>query len=695
MRQIIILIAGLILILIQNCNIPSETHPAADVNTNKGLPDVFAQNHSDLISGRLRFEAVSQFVKHHLPDDLSEWETYRSNLKNEIIRKAGIKIDHKLPLQIRETKTIQMEGYTIKNIAFQTRPGVYATANLYIPDGQGPFPAVVNMLGHWRKGKIDQNGPQPVGHSLAVNEYVCLTIDPWGSGERTTIHGIFEDHGDGNNLGSSLMNIGEPLIGIEISDNIRAVDLLCSLPYVDSARIGATGASGGGNQTMWLASMDERIKAAMPVVSVGTFEFYIMGTPCICEVLTDALTFTEEAGVLALVAPRAIKMCNHNKDSNPAFFPSEMMRSFNNARPVFKLYGKEDNIEYQVFDLPHGYMKEDREALLGWFDRHLKGIGTGEPKLEMPFKTLPDEDLMVFPTGQKADNIVGTIEYCKMRGAELRAELLNSKSVDVKGKRKELSEILKISDKSVLKKVQEYSVVDGWYRFSLETSDNKLIPVLIHPSKGKGSEFVIVSNPDGKDSIPGELIDEYLKSVSVIAVADLSGTGEASSTSPRYNYANGKLRFISRSELWFGITHIGEWVKELYVVASFVRSEYNPGRLSMDGNKESGLAGLFYSALGGDVNNVVLRNAPVSYLIDNAGSIDFFSSGIFLPGFLKWGDISLVAAIGCKNVSFINPLTISGQIVNDGKLVETQNEFEKLRKICNQQGKTSFSESTN
>lgn len=695
MRQIIIIIAGLISILIRNCNIPPEIHSTANIDEGKSLPNVFAENHSDLISGRLRFEAVSQFVKHLLPDDLSEWEAYRSNLKNEIIRKAGIKIDHKLPLQIRETKTIQMEGYTIKNIAYQTRPGVYATANLYIPDGQGPFPAVVNMLGHWRKGKIDQNGPQPVGHSLAVNGYVCLTIDPWGSGERTTIHGIFEDHGDGNNLGSSLMNIGEPLIGIEISDNIRAVDLLCSLPYVDSARIGATGASGGGNQTMWLASMDERIKAAMPVVSVGTFESYIMGTPCICEVLIDALTFTEEAGVLALVAPRAIKMCNHNKDSNPAFFPSEMVRSYNNARPIFKMYGVEDNITYQVFDLPHGYMKEDREALLGWFDKHLKGIGTGEPKIETPFKTLPEEDLMVFSTGQRNDDIIGTVEYCKRRGNELRAELLNSRSINVRVKRNELSGILKTGEKLVLSKVQEYPEVNGWSRFSLETSDNKLIPILIHSPSAKVAEFVIVSNPDGKDNIPDEFVEEYLKSGKGIAIADLSGTGEASSTSVRYNYGNGKLRVVSRSELWFGKTILGEWVKELDVVIRFVKSKYHPRKVSIDGNKESGLAGLFYSAVGGDVNNVVLRNAPVSYLMDNAGSIDFFSSGIFLPGFLKWGDISLAAALGGKNVNFINPLTISGQIVNDGKLVETQNEFEKLRKICNQHGKTSFSESTN
>ena len=53
-----------------------------------------------------------------------------------------------LPLNLKETGSVKMNGYTIKNIAFQTRPGVYATANLYIPDGQGKFPAVIVMMGH-------------------------------------------------------------------------------------------------------------------------------------------------------------------------------------------------------------------------------------------------------------------------------------------------------------------------------------------------------------------------------------------------------------------------------------------------------------------------------------------------------------------------------------------------------------------
>ena len=158
---------------------------------------------------------------------------------------------------------------------FKQDPGIYATANLYIPDGDGKFPAVIVMMGHSVEGRL-YDKYQAVGITLALNGYVSLCIDPWGSGERTTIHGVFEDHGDENNLGIALMDIGEPLIGMLITDNIRGVDLLCSLPYVDTRKIGATGASGGGNQTMWLTAIDERIKAAVPVVSAGTFEAYIM-----------------------------------------------------------------------------------------------------------------------------------------------------------------------------------------------------------------------------------------------------------------------------------------------------------------------------------------------------------------------------------------------------------------------------------
>ena len=673
---------------VNSFNIPIEDPTTPTIEIPDSLPSVLPKNHGDLIAGKLRLEAVLKFGEHQLPDNLKAWEIYRLQLKNKIIQKAGVIINHELPLNIKETGMVQMDGYTIKKITFQTRPGVYSTANLYIPDGKGPFPAVINMTGHWPKAKIDSTGQQAVGHSLALNGYVCLSVDPWGYGERTTIHGIFESH-DGN-LGASIMNIGESLMGLEISDNIRGVDLLCSLPEVDPKNIGATGASGGGNQTMWLASIDDRIKAAMPVVSVGTFESYIMGSPCICEVLVDALTFTEEAGVIALVAPRAIKICNHKKDRNPAFYPSEMLRSYNNAQLVFQMLGVENNLTYQLFDLPHGYLAEDREAMLGWFDLHLKGTGTGVPKKEIPFKLLPEEKLMVFPKGQRDADVISTDEYCKRRGNELRTVFLNSRSFDTEFKKNELRAILGISEKPILKKVHKFSKMNGWERLALETSDNKLIPVLLRVPSGNSGEFVIVSNSYGKDNISSDLVEGLIKTGRGIAIVDLSGTGEATSSSSLSLDRRAKLRTISMSILWFGETLLGEWVKELNVVTQLLKSNYRAQNVSTDGSKEAGLAGLFLAAVEGNINNVILRDAPISYLFDNRQSIDFFSMGIHLPGFLNWGDVSLAAALTGKNITFINPLTMSGQKISEEKLKEYQSEFKKLRVIYKQSGTTVF-----
>lgn len=654
------------------------------------LPHVLPLNHSDLVAAKLKLEASMKFGEHMLPENLPEWEIYRKQLKNEIINKAGVIIDHELPLNIKETGKIKMKGYSVKNIAFQTRPGIYETANLYVPDGPGPFPAVINIPGHWAKAKIDSTGPQAVGHSLASNGYVCLTVDPWGSGERTTIHGNFEDHGDENNLGSSLLNIGEPLIGVEISDNIRGIDLLCSLPYVDSGKIGATGASGGGSQTIWLAGLDERIKASMIVVSAGTFESHVMGSPCICEVMNDALNFTEESGVLALVAPRALKMCNHEKDDIPAFLPSQMLRSFNNARPVFNLYGVQNNITYQLFDLQHGYKKEDREALVGWFDLHLKGIGNGSAKKETPFQQLPENQLMVFPKGQRDSDVIGTVVYCIKKGHDLRTVFLNSGSFDADLKRNELRNILGETGISDLKNVHKFPIINGWNRFALETSDNKLIPILLRPPSANSNEFVIIANPEGKDKISSDLLNEIIREGKGIVVVDLSGIGEASAGTAGLSYGWGKLRTISRSELWFGRTLIGEWVNELNVVIRFLDTDYKGYKIGIDGSKEAGLAGLFLSVLKGDVDNLILRNAPVSYLFDTHKGIEYFSSAIHLPGFLKWGDISLAAALSCKNIQFINPVTMSGNPVNGDKLASVEAEFEKMRTLCHQPGMVVF-----
>jgi len=362
------------------------------------------------------------------------------------------------------------------------------------------------------------------------------------------------------------------------------------------------------------------------------------------------------------------------------------LRSYENARPVFEMFGAGDKISYQLFDLEHGYWREDREAMLGWFDLHLKGVGNGTPLKETPFKTLPEEKLMVYSKGHRDPKVEDIGGYCKRRGTELRSRFLTEKTFNSDLKKEELRSILRIHEKSGLNNVFQFSSLGGWDRLALETSDNKRIPLLHRSPDRKSSGYVIVCNPAGKRSIPAVLIDELKDKGFGIVIVDLSGTGETLSKAD-----DRSLHTVSRAELWLGKTVLGEWVNELSVISKFLKSRYGAQKVGIDGSKEAGLAGLFLSALEGNVDHVVLRNAPISYLFDSRVGIDYFSLAVHLPGFLAWGDVSLAAALGAENITFINPVTMSGNTVEGKELKGYIAEFEALRKSCGSSGETVFS----
>jgi len=332
--------------------------------------------------------------------------------------------------------------------------------------------------------------------------------------------------------------------------------------------------------------------------------------------------------------------------------------------------------------------------MLDLFNLHLKGISTGASKNEISRNDrLPEEKIMNFPAGQRDKSVISTAEYCRKKGNELRTAFLNSKSFDIDQKRNELKDILRIREKSELKQIHQFSTINGWDRFALETTDGKLIPVLHLTPQRKSKGYVIVCSPDGGKSIPLSYIDELHKTGQGIVIPDLSGTGEAFSFRSKNYDRLAKLHTLSRAELWLGKTVLGEWVKELNIVAQFLNSNYKATKISINGSKEAGLAGLFLNVFEeGNLENIVLRDSPVSYLFDNREYINFFSMGVHLPCFLNWGDVSLAAALSGNDITFINPVTMSGQKISESKLNEYKTEFEKLREICKQPGKTLFNE---
>ena len=519
------------------------------------------------------------------------------------------------------------------------------TGCLYVPDGDGPFPAVLNVHGHWAQGHLSER-VQARGHSLAKNGFVCLSVDAWGSGERSWNHGQYRYHG--NTLGGGLFQYGETLMGAQIADNMRAVDLLLSLPFVDSDNIGVTGASGGGNQTMWLAAMDERIKAAMPVVSVGTFEAYVMSENCVCELLPDGLTFTEEDGILALVAPRYLKICNALKDTK-SFSVAEMLRSYNKARDIFKLYGAEDRFTYQPFNTVHGYWPEIREAMLGFFKMALMGKGNGAAISEIPFNTLSEEQIMTFEPGKRPDNF-GTIEeYLALKAKSIPERDISPK--DAKSEFAKLAAALRFEPTVQNTQLTQMSDIDGWHRCTLMAQDSRALPILykINGSPSKCAKAYAFSSPSGKASLQETpMLNKALaEENAAVLLFDAFATGEtacddANKLSP--------FHLLCRTLLWCGMTLEGEWARDFVSIAAFAHDTLGAEEIILGTVGEMSVAACTAAtAIAIGATNidgvrklsVIAQDFPATFAWSNGndGSLPQGTLARAIPGFSNWGDI--------------------------------------------------------
>jgi hypothetical protein len=91
-----------------------------------------------------------------------------------------------------------------------------------------------------------------------------------------------------------------------------------------------------------------------------------------------------------------------------------------------------------------------------------------------------------------------------------------------------------------------------------------------------------------------------------------------------------------------------------------------------------------------DFSHITLRDAPVSYLFDDREHINFFSMAVHLPGILRWGDLSLAAGLSGTDITFINPLTMSGKSLEEDVWQSYHSEFEALRNRLQSPGQTEF-----
>lgn len=295
------------------------------------------------------------------------------------------------------TGTLDQADFTVEKLHFQSRPGLYVTANVYVPKGATqPLPAILYVCGH---GPVKIDGIsygnkatyQHHGAWFARNGYVCIILDSVQLGEIEGIH-----HGT-HSKGMWWWNSrGYSSAGAEAWNCIRALDYLQSRSDVDGQRIGVTGRSGGGAYSWWIAALDDRIQAACPVAGITDLQNHVddgcVEGHCDCMFMVNTYRW-DYAQVAALVAPRPLLICNTDKDR---IFPLDgVVRIHSKVRKIYDLYDVPDHLGLLITEGPHKDTQELQIPVMRWFNKWLKKDES--PVANYAEKLFNPQDLKVFP----------------------------------------------------------------------------------------------------------------------------------------------------------------------------------------------------------------------------------------------------------------------------------------------------------
>ena len=293
---------------------------------------------------------------------VQQWESRKTELRKCFFEQ--LKLDPfpgKTPLNPIITPARKYDGYSVENIAIETIPGVYLCGSLYKPSkGKGPFPLVLCPYGHFSNPDTNLYGRyrpdmQFRCATLARMGAVVFNYDMFAWGE-SRLQFASELHRTG--LAHTMQTL----------NSIRAIDYLTSLPFVDSKRIGITGASGGGTQSFLAAALDDRITVSVPVVMVSSY--YYGGCPCESgmplQSCSDLGTYNVE--IAAMASPRPMLVISDGDDWTKHVPEIE----FPYLQKVYSLYDMQNNVEnVHLAAEGHDYGFSKRIAMYDFMARRL------------------------------------------------------------------------------------------------------------------------------------------------------------------------------------------------------------------------------------------------------------------------------------------------------------------------------------
>lgn len=636
--------AGLFLfscLLIVPANVSGQQQNELDVLKNYWLIHSNAQNY---LNDHLAAEAFRLLDKRNeeirsLKSD-ADWQSRQEKVR-DILWKIMGPFPEKTPLNARITSTVKKKDYKVENIIYESLPGFYVTASLFIPEKvKRPAPAILFCCGH-TSGVYRLDFYQLPVLNLVKKGFIVLAIDPVGQGERLQ---YFDPAKGESVIGSSTKEHSYPapqlfLTGRSVAryfawDGIRGIDYLVSRKEVDPKRIGVHGLSGGGTQTAYISALDKRVAASAPAGYITSYRRLIEsvgvqdGEQNLYNELSEGI---DHADFIEVRAPRPTLIMATTRD----FFSIQGTReTMKELKQAYAAPGKPENIEITEDDNGHGYTKKNREAMYAFFQKHLQLPGS---PLEEELEFSSAQELQKTPTGQLSTSLGGETVF-SLNKADANILIKNLEDSRKKPgypensveKAKQLSgfiQPMETPEPVFTGRIQR----DGYVieKYFIEGEGKYVIPYLMLIPEKPSGKTIIYLDPAGKsaEATKGGEAEWLAMNGFTVLAPDLLGTGEMAGS-----YAGDAMISNVSYNVWFtsvitGRSITGIRAGDIIRLRMVLEKRSATNEIFAIGRKELADALLFASSFDEEIKRIALIEPYSSYR-------SLVLSRFYYPGFV-------------------------------------------------------------
>lgn len=475
-------------------------------------------------------------------------------------------------------------GFRRRKFRYEVVPGFYTTAVLYEPRPlKGKAPAVLDLMGHFTESGKAEAFQQTFCINQALRGMIALNLEWLDMGESNQPDNAhwFAAHLDLAGLNG---------VGLFYLAMRRGLDFLYDDPDVDPSRIGVTGLSGGGWQTIILSSLDERVAVSIPVAGYVSLKGRAERLPeepgDIEQNATDLVAGQDYSTFTAMRAPHPTLLINNAEDD--CCFRAPLVRPyiFDAVRPFFHLYGRDDDFEFyqETAISAHNYGPDSREQAYRFF---AKCFHLAAPQQEIPVGEqirsyqelaggLPADNLTIFGLAQKLASSITRVQAPS--DASQQAQWRESA-------RQKLRQTVRYSpvtvqDPWLIANTNHSEVESVSYRFGMSNGLSAAGVWLKGTGANGAAPLTIVLNDEGKKATASEQWDDVseigdlLDRGEQVLTLDLLFTGDASPDQPK--------DLVCEMLAAAGDRPLGLEAAQLAGIAQWARRQYNPARIRIE-----------------------------------------------------------------------------------------------------------------